>query len=347
MPHDSRFDTVRAVCNFLVVVLHAWASFQYCDWSGAEYWFWKSVNIVSGILLPTLFVLSGYLASAGLTRQSFAKKLKGRCRRIAIPYVVWNVCYAMIYLVLCAVVPRLATRVNQFALNTPIGFVSKTIGPLTAPIDGPLWYMRACFVYFLLLPFALPLLRVAKGFVFCGALIAWSYVMQETSVYQYLNPGYPLFSVWSFFIGAWLAQRKLSPIDVFRGKWWLICPIVGLFIQIGLEAGWFRGGRYLWTIAALLLIPGLWTMASGLEKTIGRTRLVKIFLDYGYFIYAGHFLFCSMLMHLSASFLFGHWAGKFTVLVLIFMMGLPIMFVVCRILERWTPRFFAVINGRL
>lgn len=59
---DDRIDFVRCVSNYMIVLLHAWAAFQYVEQSGAEYFFWTAIcTHLSWIALPTIFVVSGYL----------------------------------------------------------------------------------------------------------------------------------------------------------------------------------------------------------------------------------------------------------------------------------------------
>lgn len=58
---DDRIDSVRVFCNILLIVTHAYPA-MYSMGKDAEFWFCTFVSMKLCImLLPTLFLLSGYL----------------------------------------------------------------------------------------------------------------------------------------------------------------------------------------------------------------------------------------------------------------------------------------------
>ena len=55
MKRDERLDVVRCMMNYMIVVLHAWAAFQYVDHSTWEYAWCKFVFME----LILIFVIVG------------------------------------------------------------------------------------------------------------------------------------------------------------------------------------------------------------------------------------------------------------------------------------------------
>lgn len=150
---SQTIDSVRLFCNLLVVLLHASAAFQYVPRQGVEYGVWNFLCTgLAPVLLPTLFFLSGYLLFRNYTNAAYGRKIWSRVKRLAVPYLAWNALFVVVYLAFSAVVPRLAMRVDQFGLDTLAGCVEKIASLTVHPIDGPLWFVRALFVFALFAP---------------------------------------------------------------------------------------------------------------------------------------------------------------------------------------------------
>ena len=66
MERNSKIDVVRCVSNYLIVLLHAWAAFQYVSWDGFEFVAWTVIcSHLSWLAIPTFFMISGFFLLKG------------------------------------------------------------------------------------------------------------------------------------------------------------------------------------------------------------------------------------------------------------------------------------------
>ena len=61
MERNQKIDVVRCVSNYLIILLHAWAAFQYVSWEGFEFVAWTVIcSHLSWLAIPTFFMISGF-----------------------------------------------------------------------------------------------------------------------------------------------------------------------------------------------------------------------------------------------------------------------------------------------
>jgi hypothetical protein len=81
---------------------------------------------------------------------------------------------------------------------------------------------------------------------------------------------------------------------------------------------------------------------------IVNSKLYSILKEMSFFAYAGHFLFCSMILHLLAPYLKGYWHGKFSLLIIVFFAcGVSLMMLVYAGGKRLCPRIMKLFDGTL
>ena len=335
MARDSRIDAVRLAANYLVVLIHAWAAFQYCVRDNLEFRFWQFVcNGVGGVAMPALFLVSGYLMAHGMCEGGFVPKIKRRARRLLVPFVAWNLFFAGFYILLAGLVPRLSQRVDQFGLDSVEGILSKTL-PLTGPpIDMPLWYLRAVFIYCLiscLLWRAIRKCGIAVMVAVVAVALAFSAVLGYGDKMMFVCPAY---SIAAFVLGMSMAERKMSPFKAFGHPLWGLIGLAGMALSgyLFIRDWWAYS---IWKdVANIMAIPMLFFVLQAFPDNIAGTRFFGFLQRSSFFVYGGHFLFCSCMLHAIAPFV-DLGAGKLTVLVFVFFTGVPLMWGVyslaCRI----------------
>lgn len=91
---------------------------------------------------------------------------------------------------------------------------------------------------------------------------------------------------------------------------------------------------------------GLVSMLHGYKWSRG--RWYKYFHEMGFFVFAGHFLFCSCVLHSIASLWDESFTGKLTLLIMLFcVVGTLIMGLVYSIGKRFCPRILKPWDGSL
>ena len=171
-------DVVRCLMNYMIVLLHAWAAFQYVDCTTWEFYGWTFVcSHLCAMALPTFFLVSGYLMFQKFTINAWSDKMLRRVKRLLVPYLVWNIAFVAIYLSSARLFPRIADRVAMFGLDSLQGCISKIASIYVAPIDGPLWFLRALFMLSLISPIIWMFIKLCDGFFL---LIASIFYLDQT-----------------------------------------------------------------------------------------------------------------------------------------------------------------------
>lgn len=348
---SAEIDSVRLFCNLLVVLLHASAAFQYVRHEGAEYWFWSFLcGGFAPVLLPTLFFLSGYLLFRNYSNAQYGRKIWSRVRRLAVPYLAWNVLFVVVYLAFAAVVPRLATRVAQFGLDTWSGCLDKIVSLTIHPIDGPLWFVRTLFVFALFAPVLDWVFRKVPAWglaMLCVALVGATALFPAQA--EALKMTYPAYAAIAFVTGGGMAARLFDAPAFFQRHRMVFLPIsvaamVGMFLAKAMVG---TLPPVVTTALTVLTIPLLWTVAKPLTRLLTARWIQEWLAPSAFFVYAGHFLFASTLLHTVAP-LLPRVTGVLTMLCLIFVLfGTAFCVLAHRVGRRIAPRLMRVFDGTL
>ena len=357
MVRDNRIDVVRCFANYIIILLHAGAAFQYCVRGTLEYIFWTYLcwDLCSAAL-PAMFLISGFLLFQKYGLASFKDKLKRRVKRLAVPYFAWNMTFVVFYLMMARFVPRLSARVATFEIDTVQGIVDKTCSLVTAPIDGPLWFLRTLFIFTLCSPILWLFLRskVGRWMGLGGVLIAYP-MCYALGLTPEMALTYPLYALTIFYVGGLMAVTNCfhGAFEWFTTKAWILLPILGA-LMCGYVVALKESPESCLTalisdLGKLAFTPLLFIAVNQMNvNKISSNGLYQYMKEMSFFAYAGHFLFCSMIMHTAAPFLGFMTTGKFTVLVLIFCgVGVPVMAGIYWIGKKYLPRIMKIYDGTL
>lgn len=286
---------------------------------------------------------------------TWRSKIWRRVKRIMIPYVCWNVLFVVFYLIAGLFVPRMAARVSSFGLDTVAGVLGKVLSFTIHPIDGPLWFLRSIFLYSL----AAPLIYFCiKTKCLLWALIGYIGVTYGSGVEKYLEGSYPVYSIICYSLGAFFAQRGLDPTVVFSGWKWRVIGVAGTFVwfieMLGASSpgGWLVLSDWLISIlkliGAMLGLPLLWAFIVPIDSALSGRGWFVFISKASFFIYAGHFLFCSVALHSIAPHIAWMGVGKMSVLVLTFCgLGLVLCLSFYALARRLMPRLIKFLDGSL
>ena len=181
--------------------------------------------------LSALFVISGYLLFRCYELSVWPRKIVRRVRRLMVPYVCWNVVFVLFYLSVARFFPRVGERVAAFGLDTWRGVLAKIAHPVAVPIDVPVWYLRAVFVFALLSPALWALLRHRVGrWIGLTAVAGW-YLLDGVWGVVPGVPGYPTDALLAFSAGGLLAAGGTSPGTFFKSRWWLVPAVAALALD--------------------------------------------------------------------------------------------------------------------
>ena len=315
-----KIDAVRTMANYAIVVMHAWAAQQYVVAGTWEYHVWDFIcNAMMALVLPALFLISGYLMIRNFNLASYCTKIGRRVKRLLIPYVAWNMTFVVFYLCVYSIVPRMRERVEAFGLTSWQGAFAKIISFMVNPIDMPTWFMRTLMLYAII---SLPLwflLRKWKGVLAYGVLAVWFFITLRLGLGKRLSFTYPFYSILCFTIGAHLSLLGKSPFDVFKSYKWLLMAIIGVIGVFWYGIQWHWSYSPVRDISFMMMLPGLFAASSFLCRLASHVPNWDFFKKSSFFLYTGHFLFCSCVLHVLAP-RFTGWQGpgKLTFLVVVF-----------------------------
>lgn len=317
----QKIDVTRTVANYAIVLLHAWAAQQYAVPATWEYRVWDFVcNAMTAIVLPALFLISGYLMMRNFRPATYGTKICNRVKRLLIPYVTWNVTFVMFYLCIYRFVPRMRERVEGFGLTSWQGVFDKVLSFMTDPIDMPTWFMRTLMLYAI---FSLPLwflLRRWKGGLAYSILVVWFVLIFHLGWGGIrLRFHYPFYSILCFTIGSHLSLLGKTPFHIFKSRKWLLLMVIGMVVFFWQNIQWHWDYSPMRDLSFMLMLPGLFTLSPFLCRLANRVPSWDFFRRSSFFLYTGHFLFCSCVLHVLAP-KFAGWQGpgKLTFLIIIF-----------------------------
>ena len=357
---DRKIDVCRAVAVLLIVVLHAWgAASQYGAEGTAEWTVWKFVGVNGVVGMYALFVLSGFLMFqvkgerfqvSGFKFQVWREKIWRRVKRLVVPYVGWNVVFVAFFLAVGKFFPRAGARVAEYGLDTWSGALAKIGGFLTMPIDFPLWYMRTIFVFALMAPAAGLLLENRVGrWIGLGIVAGYYIAVDELKVLSNVQ-AYPAFAMLLWYVGGVIASArrrdadgtvKAGLLEMFRNRWWIAVGLVGFALD-GLEA-MGRGNGLSFNSRMILKAAFFLHLMSKLPS-----RQIFGLPSFSFFVYCGHFLFCSVWVHLLGPKLVGMGTGCESLLMAAFIVpGLVLTAAVYAAGKKFCPKVLRLFDGTM
>lgn len=351
MKKSMEITDMRLLCNLMIVLWHAWAANQYCQLmkDGIEFAIWEKICCSAvNLAMPVFFFFSGYLLMQGFRFENYFEKIKRRVKRLCVPYVLWNLIFVVSYLAMSSVVPRIQRRVDSFEITTLSGILTKTLGFLTPPINMPLWFIRTIFIYAVISPLFLLLWKKGRGVLLWIVSFLWILFLLVSGLDADWVNSYSALSFCMFVLGVHFSLQRVDPIGFFRGRIWLIIGfsafVLRTFVSWNDLLPWGIGDFILSSMSLSLMI-NLSVPFAKIVENVGAWACLR---DSSFFIYCGHFLFCSSILHVLAPRLSTMGGGKLTVLILVFVIcGIILMVCVHKVMQKFFPRMIKLFDGSL
>lgn len=354
MKRDQRLDVARCFMNYMIVLLHAWAAFQYVPNRGLEFVSWTFIcSHLCWMAIPAFFLISGYLLFSNYDLSKWPAKMRNRMKRLAIPYIVWNLTFVVAYLLMGKVVPRIGTRVETFGIDTVSGAFSKVLSLTVSPIDGPLWFIRSVFLFALVSPLIYLLLKPLKGKFALVVCLIWCILEPCLGLGDAMHMIAPAYAMLCFVVGGALAINGKDIVLGFKNKVWLLLGGIACVIRAVLFLRFQQDSVIPISVAiqalSVLEAPALVCLFANIDISPLTKNKAYLFLkEMSFFAYAGHFLFCSSVLHILAPKLAFMTVGKFSVLICIFFFGgILALTLAFGVLRRACPKLLRLYDGSL
>ena len=218
----------------MIVLIHAWAAFQYVKCSGVEFITWTAIcTHMLWMAVPTLFMISGYLLFVGYDMSRYPRKMIRRIKRLAVPYIIWNMLFGVCYVLLARVIPSMSSRVASLGVDSFSGALANIFSLSDLPIDGPLWYLRLVFLFALVSPVLWLVMRIGNGLVALALCAAWCVAESLLGLTAQLQLNAPAYAISCFVLGGVLAMHRKALVDMFKCPWWIVFGFCACTIRGG------------------------------------------------------------------------------------------------------------------
>ncbi len=223
---SKRISICNIVGSILIVLLHSSTassliqnSSTYC----VAYGWFKCINIISDIAVPTFFAISGFLFFKDYSQAKYLGKVKQRIRSLIVPYFCFSILLFIYYCVL-SLIPVLNESSMDLIGDFSVKSTIKTL--LWAKCDPPIWYLRALFILVLISPIFDILIRCLHEKTVCLVIAIALFNIAIQSPYSS-----PIYWCPVFLLGAiCTTQNRIK--DIMSKEYSSICVISALIIYI-------------------------------------------------------------------------------------------------------------------
>ncbi len=261
---------------------------------------------LNAVTVPTFFLMSGYFffyKTEEFTRQTYFSKIKKRVGTLLVPYLLWNIFYAIKKVAKFLSEGQTLENVRAFfeengwlrilwdcnkVASNDLGFnlldIISSPRTYTAPILIPMWFIKDLMIMAVLSPIIYILLRKFKK---------WAVILCTFIYLMNLWPDIPTLSITAFFffsVGAYFSINKINMVNELNKLRKFALP---LFIVLLVAMTYFNGkdtvgGRIVEPFYIITAIVTTICLATKLEEK-GRLTFCCKMSETSFFIYAFHY----------------------------------------------------------
>lgn len=326
--------------SLLVVWVHSYNAELFLGHTEAAEFVYKIEHMLGDCLgqiaVPGFFMISGYLFYRNFRWDMLRGKWDRRIRSILVPYILWNFLYYMGY-VAGSRLPWVTDVVGKGTI--PFTLSSTVDAVVNHTYNYVFWYLYQLIGLTVLAPVLYPLLKQRWRRISLMAVL-WYLVWKDISL-PAVNPDALIY----YGTGAalaimkeenefWDPEQSWTPGRAFTGG--VLCVAGGWLYYQSLRLALIPG----FVLCRLFFVSGLWLMVPE-EKLPGPWE----FMEDSFFFYAVHFAFVRLINKTAAIF---YTDVLWEPLLLFFFMPLIILVIsllLGKILKRWMPVFWKLLNG--
>lgn len=232
----------------------------------------------TSVAIPFFFLVSGFLFFHNIKQiNECLQKIKKRFYTLLIPYLIWNIALLILCLVL-STIPQLRPQIQRsYALQYSFYWI---IAKLTYdPIVGQFWYIRTLFLFILLSPLYLLVLKskICSLLITILSIILWQRI--DTSILSTEGLCF-------FLLGGFLSYYMSLPSKQPCKNWlWLILPQIIILI---IHSFTFKVPNYLLKMCIFIQLYTGWQICLSLASN---AKISQYFIEmnhHSFFLYAIH-----------------------------------------------------------
>lgn len=349
MERSETIDSARTVCNLMVVLIHSAIVMAYARAIRLEGVVWEVITgPIAYAAMPTLFFISGFLLAKGWSYQSLGGKMCRRLRRLVVPYLLWNLAFVLVYLATASFLPSSQAHVETWRLTEVQGVLRKIIHPVIEPCDAPLWYIRSLVYLLMASPVVFPMLKRMPWIVWSVILLGLGYGMSDSPMHYRLSHLAPWYGVATFTLGAHVSLLGRDIRMMTENRFLLTCGCIALAIEVGLQVLHIEEPIAVACLCRFLEVVPVLKFSEMFSRRFGKTKAWKACVDASFFVYASHFLACSLVYHSFRQIARLPILQTSSVGVIVYFVGGLCLIIGFRmVIKRLCPKVIDVLEGRL
>lgn len=325
-------------------------------------------KVLGNCPVPIFYFISGYLFFNGVSthykKSIYVNKLHKRVGSLLIPYLLWITIY-ILYILLqktCGVVfhNKPIDGIVIFLTDKGLsaywdclvfpGLIDWAGSPhyQTAPLLGPLWYLRDLMIVCILSPLFFPLIRTSVWPLI--AILIYASGMIPVWLSATMLPAFCFFT-----IGAWFQLKNRDFVFVIYKFRWIICSIAVFLCAIttfhGSNIG-DRTGQLLFPFAIIFTSASLILLTSMVVQHYNAKKLMSL-APATMFIYCSHYFVVQEIYKMTRM-LFLHFSSIINVpyidlLTYLFTIAMCVLICVMiyQLLNKYTPSLCNVLSGKM
>jgi len=303
---SAKFSNMGFICVCLVVLMHV-----HCPWEGGG---------INRLAVPFFFAMSGYFLAVHVDEQGwYARALSKRFRTLIIPLCIWCLIWAFFTIplaIICNIHAGRELSSNIFTGWEMLRYLALDI--TNTPALGPLWYVRCLFLFVLVSPLIVCLIR--RGGLLALFILGCLYYFYSLggTLIRFLVFGFSLEGVFYFSLGMFFRMKHV-PLA--------LNPIIGAVMFCGGLLAYLNG---LIVLSIALMIVGLWGV-------VPVRRFPRVLTSNTFPVY---------LLHMFVLVLFGN--GKIAsplIAIGVGIVAIAVSVVIAELLRKLTPKFSTYIFG--
>lgn len=234
---------------------------------------------LSGVVMPTYIIISGYGFMLGYTPDKTLAKWKKRFRSLFIPWLLWNTVMWLMSIAMESI-PFIAQRLNS-GFGFELTLRSWIVDGLLLPANGPFWFISNIMVGMLCAPAIYYI--VANKFVGLAAMAAMLLGVYFTNASRYSI----LITLLFFTEAAWWARHYSCLVNRHYGPKARLAALAVLMVYLALGCrDSVQGGGILHALTFSVTTPALWIVTG--DAKLG--EVPKKLETYRFWIYGSHYL---------------------------------------------------------
>lgn len=293
---------------------------------------YEMIPAVIRINIPCFLMISAYLFYRDFTWAKLPGKWKRRVKTLLVPYITWNLLYYAGYLA-AGHIPHLAEMVNRPGLTLTASNLFQAA--FRFAFNPVFWFMYQLLLLVALAPVLYLFLKNKWiGLAFLGMLF---FALSHGAALPELN----LDALIYYSAAAWLAlHAKKTAESCWSGKRAFLGVIL-LAVGIAVSREYYRRYCVPAIVFYQVLAPAsLWLMADERKLAAPKPWMMCTF-----FIYAFHFIPVRLINKAAAMALPGNAMAAGLLFFLMPVLAVTICYQAVRVLRRFTPKLWRLLNG--